>query len=121
MTGADDDGRRRGWQLVIGAVGWLLLVLLLLVLIADPTIESLHVAVFFVTMITLTTLIAVESAIQLRSQVIRDRALPLPETEVDETHDTLGRLLEPPDPGLTGEIVLEIAGGARRYVSTGPR
>lgn len=120
MTGAEDDGRRRGWQLLVGAVGWLLLVSLLVVLVANPTIESLHVAVFFVTMITVATLIAVESAIQLRSQVIRDRALRLPETEVDETHDTLGRLLEPPDPRLTGEIVLETAGGTRRYVSTGP-
>jgi hypothetical protein len=117
VTGAEDDGRRRGLQLVIGGLGWLLLVLLLVVLVANPTIGSLHLAMFFIAVITLTTFIAVESAIQLRSQVIRDRALPLPEATVDETHDTLGRPLQPPDSSLTGEIILETVDGMRRYAS----
>lgn len=121
VTGAEDDGRRRGLQLVVGGLGWLLLVLLLVVLVANPTIDSLHVAVFFIAMITLTTFIAVESAIQLRSQVIRDRALFLPEASVDETHDTLGRRLQPPDPGLSGEIILETVGGMRRYTNRNPQ
>ena len=115
MTGAEDDGRRRIFRLLVGLLGWLLLIALLVYLARNPTLASLDVALFLITVITVITIVAIFAALQLRSSLMRHRATVPDAIAIDTTHDTLGRPLEPPASDLRGEIVLESVNGVRRY------
>jgi predicted lysophospholipase L1 biosynthesis ABC-type transport system permease subunit len=120
MTGAEDDGRRRIFRLLVGLLGWLFLIALLVYLARSPTLAALDVALFLVTVITVVTIVATFAALQLRSSLMRHRATAPDSIAIDTTHDTLGRPLQPPGSDLRGEIVLESVNGVRRYRRLAP-
>jgi hypothetical protein len=115
MTGVEDDGRRRWLRLLVGAIGWLVLIVAVVYLAANPTLEALDVAVFLVTAVTVVTIISVLAGLQLRGDLMRERMVAVEEMAVDPSHDTLGRPLELPESSMSGEIVLDTVDGRRRY------
>lgn len=118
MTGVEDDGRRRWLRLSVGAIGWLVLIAAIVYLGANPSLEALDVAVFLITAVTVVTIIAVLAGLQLRGDLMRERVTAMEEIAVESSHDTLGRPLDPPEPSLSGEIVLDTVDGRRRYLQS---
>ena len=113
VTGSGDDGRRRPLQLVIGFLGWALLIALIWYLASNSSAAAVDLAVFFVTVITIFAIFSTVTAVQLRARLIDQRAMEPEDRIVDNGLDTLGRRVEL----LGGEIVLFEDDGVRRYSS----
>lgn len=112
-TGADDDGRHRIRQLLVGIAGWVLWAALIVLLASQASDNALDAAVFLVTtIVTLALLTVLTGAVLLRPALIRERGRqPAP----------VGGQLKRPPPAdshaeLGGEIGIETRGGERRYV-----
>lgn len=115
VTGSGDDGRRRPLQLVIGLLGWALLIALIWYLASNASAAAVDLAVFFVTVITIFAIFSTVTAVQLRARLIDQRAMEPEDRIVDNGLDTLGRRVELPAGDLGGEIVLFEDDGVRRY------
>ena len=91
VTGSADDGRRRLFQLVIGFLGWALLISLIWYLASNASATAVDLAVFFVTAITIFAVFSTVTAVQIRARLIDQRAME-PEHRIDDDGlDTLGR------------------------------
>ena len=117
VTGSGDDGRRRLLQLVIGFLGWVLLIALVWYLASRASVTAVDLAAFFVTSIAIVAIFSTVTAVQLRARLIDQRALEPGDRIVDKGVDTLGRRIEIPVGDLRGEIVLADDDGVRRYSS----
>ena len=108
FTGADDDGRHRLLQLVLGALGWLLWAGLIVWLALHASPDALDVATFLATLVVTVALLTVLTALALRPAVIRRRA-SVPAIEAAAA--------APPAVGakLDGEIVVRLDDGVRSY------
>lgn len=115
VTGAEDDGRNHLLQLVIGFLGWGLLIALVWYLTVHASAAALDLAVLLVSVITLVAIFWTVTAVQLRSRLIEQRAIEPGGEEFDDGLDTLGRRIEVPTEALSGEIILLEEDGVRRY------
>ncbi len=115
ITGAEDDGRNHLFQLVIGLLGWGLLIWLVWYLAAHASAAALDLAVLLVSVITLLAIFWTVTAVQLRSRLIEQRAIEPVDERFDEDVDTLGRRIEVSTDALNGEIILLEEDGVRRY------
>jgi hypothetical protein len=117
VTGSGDDGRRRLLQLVIGFLGWALLIALVWYLASHASVAAVDLAIVFVTAITIVAIFSTVTAVQLRARLIDQRAMEPEFRIIDHGVDTLGRRIEVPVGDLSGEIVLSEQDGVRRYSS----
>jgi hypothetical protein len=121
-TGALDDGRHHGRQLVAAVCGWIAAVALVVWLIASAGAAELRVSLFLVAVAVVIAVLAMVVAIDvLRPPLMRSRGIEREAPTIDETHDALGRRIERAGPALQagGEILMEDVGGVRRYVRIG--
>jgi hypothetical protein len=110
VTGADDDGRHRVRQLVVGALGWLLWAGLIVWLALHASPDAVDVATFLATVVVTVALLAVLTALALRPAVMRQRARA-------PAIEAAAAVAPAPGSGLVGEITVEGSEGVRSYAA----
>lgn len=118
-TGALDDGRRHGRQLVVGVVGWVIVVVLIAWLVLRADDIEVRVTLFLVTAAVVIALLWTSVAVELfRPLLIRGRRRHPAPLSAEAPHDALGRPIDPDGAEeLAGEFSIEQDGGVRRYLS----
>ena len=116
-TGALDDHRHYGRQLAGAALGWVLVAIVVVSLFREADRLALDLTLFLAGV----SLIVGVTAVALAVGVVHSASGSVPELPAVEPVDALGRTVaRPRDPGaLRGEITIESADGARRYVGRG--
>ena len=117
-TGALDDGRNRGRQVVIGILGWVLVVALIVWLALKADEVEVRVTLFLLFAAVVIALLWTSVAVELfRPLLIRARRRHPAPVSTDALHDALGRAIDPDGAAeLTGEFSIEEDGGVRRYL-----